>query len=105
MTDSEADQIARMMGRMQDKASALEQTQNLTLAELFPAPFMLRHTRHQSIDDMFLASGFKVETQEDFDAVPAGEWDIFIQNTTDFSSWDEMKKIATQAYLRQMLFS
>jgi hypothetical protein len=39
---------------------------------------------------MFDASGFKIESPEDFAAIPDAEWDQFIRDNTTFASWEAM---------------
>lgn len=39
---------------------------------------------------MFDASGFKVESQEDFAAIPDVEWNEFIRSISSFSDWQTM---------------
>lgn len=43
---------------------------------------------------MIQANGFKVESEDDFKAIPDAEWDVFIHDNTSFGSWREMLEAA-----------
>ena len=43
---------------------------------------------------MFEASGFAMETPEDFAAIPDAEWDAFIASRTRFADWRTMQEKA-----------
>jgi len=51
----------------------------------------------------FEASGFKVESQADFEAIPEAEWENVIQAHTSFSSWREMQEKAGVEYAERKL--
>ncbi len=88
---------------LQRRAGQLDGEHSVSFAELFDDEFMLRHTDFPSIDAMLKASGFKVDTAEDFEAIPDDPWDAFIRERTRFTSWDEMKNAAGQEWAtRQM---
>jgi len=46
---------------------------------------------------MFERSGFKVESQEDFAAIPDEAWDDFICTNTSYFNWREMLQAAGAA--------
>tara|TARA_R100000353_G_scaffold166904_1_gene128671 strand:+ start:1077 stop:1241 length:165 start_codon:yes stop_codon:yes gene_type:complete len=52
---------------------------------------------------LFEASGFKVESKEDFESIPDDEWEAFITQNTSFDSWLEMQKAAMAAYTKKKL--
>lgn len=64
---------------------------------------MLRNTEFPSIDALVAASGFKVESSEDFAAIPDAAWDAFITSRTRFASWGEMKDAAAGGWARRQL--
>ena len=88
----------RKLRDLQRKAEQLDGEHSVSLNEMFPDEFMLRNTEFPSVDSMVQASGFKVESSEDFAAIPDEEWDSFIQARTRFASWDEMKNAAAQEW-------
>jgi len=52
---------------------------------------------------MFEASGYKIETQEDFNVIPDKEWDEFIKNNTEYTSWEEMLHAASAVWIKKKL--
>jgi hypothetical protein len=62
--------------------------------DLFTRGFMRWHTDFSSIDEMFKASGFKIQTAEDFKAIPEDQWNSFVGQKTRFQSWQEMQNKA-----------
>ncbi|WP_105258114.1 hypothetical protein [Pseudoalteromonas sp. T1lg88] len=57
----------------------------------------------KNLDELFAASGFKIESKEDLEAVPSDEWEHFIVTTTTFESWEEMQRQAVAAYVKKQL--
>lgn len=47
----------------------------MPVSELLTSAFVARHTQFVSADELFEQSGFKIESQEDFAAIPDEEWD------------------------------
>ena len=88
------DDLQKKLQQLAANAKALDGKHNVGLNELFPPSFVRRYTQFASIDELFAQSGFKVETQADFEAVPSDQWDIFIKGHTQFASWQQMKEKA-----------
>jgi len=53
--------------------------------------------------EMFERSGFKVESQEDFAAIPDEAWDDFICTNTSYFNWREMLQAAGAAWAKMKL--
>lgn len=85
-------------------AKKLDGEHEITMNELYPTTFMSNCSQYRSFDEMVEASGFKVETQTDFEAIPSKEWDDFISENTSFSSWEEMQQEAVAFYAQSKLF-
>lgn len=83
---------------LQRKAEQLDGKHSVSFTELFTDEFMLRNTEFPSVDLMFEASGFKVESSEDFAAITDEEWGSFVRERTRFDSWDEMKNAAVKEW-------
>ena len=64
---------------------------SIPLTQLCPPAFMAEHTDFASIEEMFEASGFTLETSEDLAAIPDAEWDAFIASRTRFADWETMQ--------------
>jgi hypothetical protein len=71
--------------------------------DLFPPEFMRRHTDFPTIQALAEASGFKIESQEDFEVIPDAEWDAFIRQRTRFATWRDMTAEAGREYVVRRL--
>ena len=97
------DDAMRQLRELQRRAEQLDGTHSVTFPELFPDEFMLRNTEFPSIGALIEASGFKVESSEDFAAIPDAEWDAFLASRTRFASWEEMKGAAVREWAGRRL--
>ena len=97
------DKLQDKLKDMQRSASALHGTRTVPISELLTPGFVRKHSRFSSADELFTASGFKVESQEDFEKIPDLEWDAFISNSTTFRSWKEMLNAAGADYAKKQL--
>lgn len=88
---------------LQNKLKNLQNIKQASYTELFNPEFMQKYTSHQTIEDMFTSSGFKIEKQEDMLAIPEEEWEKFIQEATRFSSWQEMQTKAVGEFTARQL--
>lgn len=91
-------EVERRLDDLRRRAEALDGTHSIPLAELFPVDFLTKYTQFASLEDMFQASGFAVESQKDFEKIPDDEWDNFIKSRTRFSSWKEMLETAFEEW-------
>lgn len=92
------DELTKTLDRMAKGAKELDGEHKVPLTELLSPKFVSSHTRFANIDEMFEASGFKVESQEDFAAIPDAEWDDFIRSISSFSDWQAMLGEAGSAW-------
>ena len=92
------DEMQRKLKDMERRLRSLDGTHNVSMKDLFPPEFMQKFTDFGTIDEMMNASGFKVESQEDFDNLPTQEWKDFISNRTRFGDWQEMLSAAAKAW-------
>lgn len=97
------DEIERELQQVADKAEALDGEHSIPLTELCPPAFMAEHTDFATIEEMFEASGFTVETPEDFAAIPDAEWDVFIASRTRFADWGTMQEQAVADWFSRRL--
>ena len=89
--------------KLQKNLKALSKKKEISFGELFPPDFMRRYTHASSIDDFISECGFKVETIEDFKAIPDDAFDAYVKSSTVFSSWREMEEKAHEEYIRKAL--
>ena len=73
------------------------------IEEEFTNDFMKNYTQFNTFEDMIDSSDFQVENQEDFEAIPDAEWDIFISQHTNFENWEDMMSQAGEVYVANHL--
>ena len=67
------DKLEKQLKQMQKGAKELSRTKQVSFSELFTTSFMKKYTSFSSMDELLNAGGFKVESQEDFEAIPDTE--------------------------------
>lgn len=77
--------------------------QSVALSEVLTDVFIHENSSFDSLDDLIKGSGFPVESQADFEAIPDEEWHDFISKNTNFDSWQEMINSAGAIYARSKL--
>lgn len=77
--------------------------QSVPFTEILNNDFIQKHSSFNSFDDLVEASGFTVESQEDFEAIPDDKWDDFISQKTNFNSWQDMMDSASAIYAKKHL--
>jgi hypothetical protein len=97
------DELRRKLNRLESNAEGLSGQHDIRSSEFFSPAFMRQHTKVASFDALLEASGFKVESQADFEAIPDAEWEKVIQSHTSFSSWQEMQEKAGVEYAERKL--
>lgn len=84
------DELKKQLDRMAKGAEELDGTHNIPITELLSPEFISSHTKFANLEEIFEASGLKIESQEDFAAIPDEEWDEFIRSISSFSDWQSM---------------
>lgn len=84
-------------------AKEMEGTHEVKLTDTLNPEFVSSHSKFSNLEALFAASGFKTDSREDFAAIPDDEWDKFISENTDFSSWEEMQRVGGAAYMKAKL--
>ncbi len=97
------DELTKNLKNMQNKLKQLEGTNRVSFGEIFSPSFMSRNTKFTSIDSMFVAGGFKVDSEADFEKIPEAELDAFVKSTSRFSTWKEMQEKASQEWVTKKL--
>jgi hypothetical protein len=88
--------------KLADDAEELD-GQSVPLSEVLTDEFVHTNSPFDSLDNLIKASGYTVESQEDFEAIPDEEWDRFISDNTSFDSWQEMIDSAGAIYAKNKL--
>ena len=95
------DEVRRNLDALQRRMQNLSGP--VAFEDLFPPEFMRRYTDYASIEELITASGHKVESTEDFEAIPQAEWDQFIKAKTRFANWEAMQSKAGEDYVARRL--
>lgn len=90
--------------KLAENARKLQGSQQVPLLDLFNPEFMSKHTKSPDFLSFCELGGYKVETAEDFLAIPDEPWDAHVQSQTDFDSWLEMQKAAGAEHVKSQLF-
>ena len=83
--------------------SELPGTSEVKLVDLMNSNFISSCSRYSSLEELFDSSGFKIESKEDFSAIPDDDWNTFIQANTTYENWLEMQKAAMVSYAKAKL--
>jgi hypothetical protein len=86
---------------LERKLADLQSRRSVSFAELFTSSFMSRHTRLRSFEQLIAASGFNVETKQDFLDIPDSEWEEVVKRETSFHSWQDMQTTAVSEWLQR----
>jgi len=97
------DKLKKNLRELAKKAEALDGKHAVPLPSLLTPAFVQSCSSFQNVDEMFEASGFKIESPEDFKAIPDEEWDKFIAKTTSYDNWKEMLAAATRIWTKSQL--
>ena len=97
------DELAKKLDDLGKQAGALDGQQSVPMNELLTPEFVSSHTAFANADEMFNASGFKIESQEDFAAIPDAKWDEFIRSASPFTDWSSMLGEAGKAWAAKKL--
>lgn len=89
--------------QLKKNLAELSKHDRVSFSELFNPDFMKANTDFSTLEEMFAQSGFKVDTAEDFKAIPDAEWEVFITARTKFESWLEMQRVAGKAHMDKIV--
>jgi len=96
-------ELQNKLDELAKKAEELDGQHQVPVSELLTDGFISRHTSFSSVDEMFKASGFEIESQEDLAAIPDAEWDNYIRSVSSFDSWQNMLGAAGQEWAKRKL--
>lgn len=98
------DELENGLNQMQKSAEELDGS-TVTLDDLFTQNFMRKYTNYSSIDELFEAGNFIVNSQEDFDNLSDSKLDLHISQNTKFNTFQDMLDEAGAEYaLKQLGF-
>ncbi|ATF13529.1 hypothetical protein A616_16565 [Brevibacillus brevis X23] len=97
------DEFRKQLKDMQKAAQELDGKHNIPLPDLLTDSFISENTSLSSLQELLDNSGFKIETTEDFEAIPDAEWDEYISSVSEFESWGDMLRSAAEEYALKKL--
>lgn len=97
------DDLQRKLERMKEEVEELEGTHSVSISELLSPEFLASCSAFSSVEELFKSSRFKIESPEDFEAIPDSEWEWFIQQNTSYTGWTEMQQAAACVWMRKKL--
>ncbi|ADE02437.1 MULTISPECIES: hypothetical protein [Haloferax] len=71
----------------------------VTLADLFPSPWVESHCEAASISEFLEESGFAVADQDSFESIPTHELDRYVDANTEFDDWQAMLSAGVERYV------
>ena len=104
VTVTQTGNLEKKLGELKERAAELNGEHKIPLKDLMTPDFVAGCSSYASIDDLFAASPFTINTLDDFKAIPDAEWDTFISTHTNFQTWEEMQQAAMREYVRGKLF-
>jgi len=95
--------MQKKLKKMADGARELEGKHQVAMTDLLIPSFLAKHTSIADAQELFDRSGFKIDSAEDFRAIPDDEWDQYISSISDFNTWKEMLQAATAEYAKRKM--
>lgn len=96
-------EIQQKLDDLKNRANALDGTHQVSFSVLFDQGFMAQHSKYTSFNDLLLAGGYEVNSEADFKAIPDDDFDKHVSASTNFDSWEDMKKAAAAEYIKKQL--
>jgi hypothetical protein len=97
------DEVRKKLDDLAKKAKAIDGKHNIPINELLNHTFVSQHTQFATAEEMFDASGFKLENQDDFAAIPDEKLDDFIRSVSSFQNWQSMLDQAVKDWTAKKL--
>ena len=96
-------ELEKKLGDLSRKAESIDGTNQVPVPELLTPTFLESCSNYRNADEFFEASGFEVNSEEDFAAIPDDQWDNFISRHTSFPDWQSMLGAAAKEWAKQKL--
>lgn len=97
------EQLQNKLKALQDNAQKLDGQHHVPVTELLTPKFVAEHTSFSTAEELFEASGFTIESAEDFSGIPDDAWDAYIESVSDFEGWEAMLSKASEAWVSKKL--
>ncbi|WP_368251194.1 hypothetical protein [Enterococcus sp. 2201sp1_2201st1_B8_2201SCRN_220225] len=94
------DQLQKRLKQMEQSASSLNGSHSVSFNDLFTKKFMNRYTDFSIIDEFVEKSGFDFS---DMESIDEADLDSFVNENTQFESWNKMKTKAAEEWTARQL--
>lgn len=81
--------------------NALSQEMTVPMLDILSNEFMAQNTPFKSLEELMVAGGFDVNSNEEFDLIDEAALNSFVSSNTKFSSFQEMSSIAGEEYFEK----
>lgn len=100
--DIDPDEFKENLEQALEEQSGLRMNEpnQIPLEQLFTEDFMQLYSEFRSFEAFLEASEWDVEKQEDVEAIPEDEFDSYVDDQTDFPSWEVMYETAAKRFLK-----
>lgn len=96
-------QLKNLERSVERVANKYDGSTSTDISELLNVEFMSKHTEFGDWEEWLGSGGFTVKTQEDFDNLPENKVDAYVQETSDFDSWQDMLEEAASELISSEL--
>lgn len=97
------EELEDRLRELRTAADSADGSQEIPMDELLPSDFMQTHTEFDSLQEFFEESPWSVDSKEDFKAIPEGEFDEYVDETSGFSGWDAMLSAAAREWITRQI--
>lgn len=94
--DSDLDNLAKNVEKNAKQSMGM-----VSFNDLFTPSFMTSYTKFPSFKELLDAGKFNVKSLQDFTAILDAKFDVFINKTTKFKTWEKMQSAAVDEYLKK----
>lgn len=91
------------LSELVSNAKNLEKTTSVQIQDILTPEFISQNSNFNDLSELLESSGFKIDSQSDFENIPQNELDTFIDKETTFSSWEDMLSDAGVSWTRKQL--
>jgi len=92
------------LDKLKKNLGELGDTNKVALVDLLSKEFLSSCSSFSSFEEFLNATGFKIESSEDFEAIPQQDMDQFVSKNTSYSTWAELLQAAAVEYAKRQLF-
>lgn len=99
------DELSKKIDKISDNAKEMNGTSDMSIDTLFNPEFMKKYTNEEDIVKFVESSELSIKNQVDFnEMIQTKEWDTYVSENTNFSSWHEMLEKALGEHTFKNLF-